>query len=35
MCGEEREYYTKKKIRSLEKHYQLQSKKKADKQDDR
>jgi hypothetical protein len=35
MCGEKREYYTKKKIRSLEKHHQLQSKKKTDKQDDR
>jgi hypothetical protein len=33
MCGEERQYCTKKKVRSLEKRHQLQSKKKADKQD--
>jgi hypothetical protein len=32
MCGEKRQYYTKKQIQSLEKQYQLQSKKKADKQ---
>jgi hypothetical protein len=33
MCGEERQYCMKKKVRSLEKRHQLQSKKKTDKQE--
>jgi hypothetical protein len=33
MCGEERQYYTKKQIQSIEKHHQSQSKQKTNKQD--